>query len=363
MRQDRSRILLEVIGGQHVVVCCNKRLEVAPCAAGDQSQRPGVGIRDRQVTRDAWGKTDPYGDGRGSNPQDHEWGCYSPGVRPEVSDERGGNCRDDHGSAHATIGGVEIKLGPEVRLSRSDPLEQIPPTDEQTKQRSTDRVEHEPGLMRKKSYQEGAQGSSQPDVLAQRAQVAACLEACATRYNGAENWQQCRHGKRQYDKGGPDERGVAWQHPSGQQGRDTRGCRQRTPQIVQHLPQSEQRQAAAAANGARRVASSKDPRQQLPVTPRPAVLACRSDVVPRWKFLDYLDIRNQSCARKDPLEEIMTEQHAVGYPTGEGRFEGIDMVDALASVRAFTEEILVDIRHGGSVWIDAACAREDALKE
>src|SRR5438552_14365826 len=149
-------------------------------------------------------------------------GWPSPGVRPEPRHERSRNCRDDHASAHAAIGSAQVKPGSEIRLSRSDPLQQIPPTDEQTKQRSTDRVEHEPGLMRKKSYQEGAEGSSQPDVLAQRAQVAACLEACATGYNGAENWQQCRHGKRQYDKGGPDERGVAWQHPSGQQGRNTR---------------------------------------------------------------------------------------------------------------------------------------------
>ena len=356
MRQDWSRIFLEVIRWQHVIVCRNKRLEVAPRAARDQSQHPGVGIGDCRAIRDARRKADPYGDGRGSHPQDDEWDGHSPGVWPEPRHERSRNCRDDDASAHAAIGSAQVKPGSEIRLSRSDPLQQIPPTDEQTKQRSTDRVEHEPCLMRKKSYQEGAQGSSQPDVLAQRAQVAACLEACATRYDGAENWQQRRHGKRQYDKGGPDKRGVAWQHPSGQQGRDTRGCRQRTPEIVQHLPQSEQRQAAAAANGARRVASSKDPRQQLPVTPRPAVLACRSDVVPRWKLLDYLDIRNQSCTRKDALEEIMTEQHAVGYPTGQGRFEGIDMVDALASVRAFTEEILVDIRHGGSVWIDAACA-------
>src|SRR5579864_489944 len=39
MRQDRSRIFLEVIRRQHLVIRRNKRLEVAPGAAGDQSQR------------------------------------------------------------------------------------------------------------------------------------------------------------------------------------------------------------------------------------------------------------------------------------------------------------------------------------
>ncbi len=123
MREDRPRIFLEVIRRQHVIFCSNKGLEVAPCAAGYQSQRAGVGLRDRQATRDPWRKTDPYGDGRGSDPQDYEWERYCPGVRSEVCDEGSRSCRYQHAAAHAAIGGIEIKLGPEVRLSRSDPLE------------------------------------------------------------------------------------------------------------------------------------------------------------------------------------------------------------------------------------------------
>ena len=93
------------------------------------------------------------------------------------------------------------------------------------------------------------------------------------------------------------------------------------------------------------------------------MLACGSDVVARREFLDDLDIGNQTGARKDSLEEIMAEQRAVGYTTGERGLKGIHIVDALAGVRTLTEEILVDIRHGGGIRIDTARAREDALKE
>ncbi len=46
MRHHRPRILLEVIGRQHMVVRRDKCLEVAPGAAGDQSQCSGIYIRD-----------------------------------------------------------------------------------------------------------------------------------------------------------------------------------------------------------------------------------------------------------------------------------------------------------------------------
>src|SRR5580658_965891 len=60
MCQDRSWIFLEVIGRQHMVVCRDKCLEVAPGAAGNQPQSLGVSRRDRQATRDERGKADPY---------------------------------------------------------------------------------------------------------------------------------------------------------------------------------------------------------------------------------------------------------------------------------------------------------------
>src|SRR5208283_3369592 len=154
MRQDRSRIFLEVVGRQHMVIRRNKGLEIAPCAARDQSQCSGIYICDRQMPGDAWREANPYGDGGGSNPEDHEWRCQRPGVGSAIPNQRHRNHRDGYASDHAAIGAVEIELGPEIRLSCSDPLEEVAPTHEQTKQRSTDRVDHQPCLMRKKGYLE-----------------------------------------------------------------------------------------------------------------------------------------------------------------------------------------------------------------
>jgi len=47
------------------------------------------------------------------------------------------------------------------------------------------------------------------------------------------------------------------------------------------------------------------------------------------EFLDDLDIGNQTARAKDSLEEIVTEQRAVGYTTGESGLKGIHIVDAL----------------------------------
>src|SRR6185436_1812236 len=81
------------------------------------------------------------------------------------------------------------------------------------------------------------------------------------------------------------------------------------------------------------------------------------------KLLDDLDIGSEAGAGEGPLEEIVTEQGALGHATVERRFEGIYVVNAFAGIGAFAEEILVHVGYGGSVRIDAARAGEDALEQ
>ncbi len=56
VRQHRPRLLLEVVRRQHVVRGRDERVEVAPRAAGDEAQRPGIDVRDglRFGDRDGW---------------------------------------------------------------------------------------------------------------------------------------------------------------------------------------------------------------------------------------------------------------------------------------------------------------------
>ena len=86
------------------------------------------------------------------------------------------------------------------------------------------------------------------------------------------------------------------------------------------------------------------------------------DVIARWKFLDDLDVRDQSGAREDSLEQVMTQKRVVGNAAAQRGFENIDVVDALAAVRTFAEQILVHVGNCKRIRVDAARAGEDALE-
>ena len=170
-----------------------------------------------------------------------------------------------------------------------------------------------------------------------------------------------RQRDRRHHERGPDERGVQRQKPSREQSENAGGRGQRATQIVQHLPLAEQRQRTVAAS--RSIAATEQPGQQLPVAARPAMIARDPNVVARRKLFHDFDIGYESGACKGALEQIMTEQRALRHSAGKRRFERIDVVDSFARVRAFAKQILVHVRHGRAVRIDAGHPREDALKE
>ena len=74
---------------------------------------------------------------------------------------------------------------------------------------------------------------------------------------------------------------------------------------------------------------AEDPRQQLPITARPAILARHRDVVARGKFVDDLDIGGQTRPSEDTLQKIVTEQRIFRNSSGERGLEDIDIVDPL----------------------------------
>ena len=93
------------------------------------------------------------------------------------------------------------------------------------------------------------------------------------------------------------------------------------------------------------------------------MVAHGGDVVAGGKFLDDLDIGGETGAGEDALEQIVAEQRRVRHAAGERGLEGIDVVDALAGIGAFAEQILVHVGHRGGIRIDAAHAGEDALEQ
>ena len=98
---------------------------------------------------------------------------------------------------------------------------------------------------------------------------------------------------------------------------------------------------------------SDDPRQQLPIATRPPVVAKRGDVVPGGEILHHLHIGNQAGAGEDALEQIVAEQGVLRNAALQRRLERINIVDALAGVGAFAEQVLIDVGHGGGVGVDA----------
>src|SRR5205823_2518365 len=72
-----------------------------------------------------------------------------------------------------------------------------------------------------------------------------------------------------------------------------------------------------------------------------------SNVISRRKLLNDLDVGNQTGARKYSFEEVVAEQRVLRYTAGERGVEGVDVIDALAGIRALIEEILVDVGHCG----------------
>ena len=93
------------------------------------------------------------------------------------------------------------------------------------------------------------------------------------------------------------------------------------------------------------------------------MLARRRDLVAGRKILEQLDVGDQRGAREEPLEEVVAEQRVFRHSPLERALERVDVVDALAGVRAFAEEVLIHVRDGGGVGIDAGRAGEHAPKE
>src|SRR5205807_1991231 len=89
----------------------------------------------------------------------------------------------------------------------------------------------------------------------------------------------------------------------------------------------------------------ENPRQQLPVSTRPAVIAKRGNVVPsRVSFNDF-DVRGEPSTGKHALEEIVTQQRRVGCSASQGSLKGIHRINAFSRIGTLLEQILIDVGH------------------
>ena len=78
-------------------------------------------------------------------------------------------------------------------------------------------------------------------------------------------------------------------------------------------------------------------------------------VARRIAFVQF-DIAEQARAHVTAFQQIVTEDAVFRQAILQRELEHIDVVDALADERALAEGVLVDVRHGARVRIDAGVA-------
>ena len=78
---------------------------------------------------------------------------------------------------------------------------------------------------------------------------------------------------------------------------------ERAPKIVEHLPAADPGDRAPLRTPARIPSATEDPRQELPVPARPAMLASRRDVVAGEMVFDELDVGDRRQLRQRSLRE------------------------------------------------------------
>ena len=93
------------------------------------------------------------------------------------------------------------------------------------------------------------------------------------------------------------------------------------------------------------------------------MLPRRGNTVAFGIFLDHFNIGDQGGAGKIAFKKIMAEHGVFRNPARQGGFKTVDVIDAFAGKRAFAEQILIDIRHGKHIGVDAAGGGENALEE
>src|ERR1019366_10204850 len=92
----------------------------------------------------------------------------------------------------------------------------------------------------------------------------------------------------------------------------------------------------------------------------PTMAPAHVGAIARRVFLVHLDPREQTAAAVAALHQIVTEDSVVRKTPFQRLLEGIHIVDDLADERTFSEQVLVYVRHGARIRVDARLAAKKA---
>ena len=289
-RCGARRPAADLPGSCPAAACCRRRRRrsrrTARCAArSGAASRASAGATARAGAA-ARRAADPAARSPATRSQSSSEGQRRPARLAGASQRRRAAAASaEHDAAgHPPVEAAEVESRPTVACAAVIHSSRWRRRDEQPAQRADDRVDHQPGLVGEEGDQQrGLRRSASARSRAERAQVAAHRDAGAPRHERRERpaaASAARSSSR--TKPRPDERGRQRQRPARRAARATAAgadsVRRRLSSIFQR-PIAGMRAALPCRRLPRHAA--EDPRQQLPVAARPAVLARGGDVVAR----------------------------------------------------------------------------------
>ncbi|EXI71313.1 MAG: hypothetical protein AW07_03756 [Candidatus Accumulibacter sp. SK-11] len=374
MRDCGNAILLVVVRRQPMIFLTDEVVEERPGPARDLAQEKRLfAAQDGPSARER--ATDPPCQaGRGQPQEQNRSGDQQHRrCRERQMDRcRTGNRRSD---PHRSERGGEIAAGTRPRylqrVARRIPFEQSLLRHQQPPSRAHDGVQTEERLVRKTGKLEahlqelpGSRAGNGREMLAQ--QDLAGLAEQFERQPAQRRYQQDAD-QRQGPQPGRREKRPAQQKEQRQRRRD-----QTAAQIVDQLPLRQLRERIPLPTAASplvrrgalssRVASTGNgnsppqPPGQLPIAANPAVAAADVGAVAKRIVFVQMHVAQQTCTRVTTFEKIMTEDAILGKAIPERLLEGVDLVDSLADERALTEHVLVNVRYGTGVGVNARLA-------
>ena len=353
VRDHVARRGLQVVGRQVVVAGHHAALEQAPGVARHARQEIAVGLRQRVLrARRARPAHPPRPDRRERPDGAEEHGGRR--VRRVRGEQAGGEQRrTDRGAPVLAHERREAGRRRGLGVGGRRPLEQAAPADEQAPERRADGVGRHERQLQQLGEQPGA-ACHGPAEIGERLPVEMAIgDVVAARREAGQGAHQRPGRERQGDEEDRHHR----RHQARRQAEAEQGERhrrdERAPEVVGHLPAVHRAQAP--------VARAQQEGQQLPVAAGPAVHPRRGDVGMERGVLDDRDVRDRGAAGDGAFEEVVAQHPAFRQACPEHGVHCMDVKQALAGEGALVEDVLVDLRAGRAVRVDAGLAGEQPV--
>ena len=150
--------------------------------------------------------------------------------------------------------------------------------------------------------------------------------------------------------------------PAEQQQEQQRGGLEAAPEVVEDLPPGKARERVPPADAVGAGNARQQPPGDLPIPPDPPVTAPRVVQVAGRVFLEQLHVAHQPRPGVAAFEQVVAQDPVLREPPPEGRLECVHVVDPLADEGALAEQVLVYVRDGARVGVDARLSPEQLAR-